>query len=80
VGRGCVKVDAVPGFERVRAVPVMNFKFSLKKVEKLVARMDVRANLGAFTDGDELGKIRIELPVGHHVGQALEIIRWIVYA
>lgn len=80
MGGGGVEVDAVPRFERVRAVGMTNLKFSLKEIEELVAGMDMGANFGAFANRHELGKIGVELAVRDHVGQAFEVVRRIVDA
>ncbi len=62
------------------AVAVANLKVSLKKIEELVAGMDVGANVGAFASGDKFGKVGVELAVGDHVGQALEVVSRVVDA
>jgi len=61
-------------------VTVTNFQVALEKVEELVARVNVRADFGRLFCGDKLSEIGIELAVGDHVGQALEIISGIVDA
>src|SRR5581483_528368 len=78
--RGCIEIDTVAGFKRVVAICVPYFKFALKKIEKLIAGMDMGSNLYPFAYRHKLGEIRVQLPIRHHVGQALEVISRVVDA
>lgn len=75
-----VEVGAVAGAHGVNAVTVANLKLTLQEIEEFVARVDVGAYFGGLFGGDEFGVVGIELTVGHHVGQTLEIVGGIVDA
>lgn len=80
VGRRGVEVDAVACLQRVGMFPVTNLQIALKKVEELIAGMDVGPHLRPFFHGDELSEVRVELSIGNHVSEALEVISRIIDA
>src|ERR1700728_82878 len=73
-----VEVNAVAGFQRMVPVAVTDLQIPLQKIEELVARMNMRAHLGGLLRGHKLCEIRIELPVGHHVREAFEVVGRVV--
>src|SRR3984885_7272236 len=78
MGRAGVEIDAVARSKNMGLVGVPNLQFALEDVEEFEARMYMRANLDVLLEGDKFREIRIQLAVGNHVPQALEVIGRIV--
>src|ERR1700733_7141349 len=78
MGRAGVKIDAVTGGKNMGLVGVPNLQFAVENVKEFVAGMHVRANLDVLLEGDKFREIRIQLAVGNHVPEALEVIGRIV--
>src|SRR5216684_511762 len=62
----------------MRFVGVPDLQLAVQDVEKLVSGMHVRADLNVLLQRDKFRKIRIQLTVGNHVSEALEVVGGIV--
>ena len=79
VRRTRVEVNRVPGFQRADLVAVMNLQFTLQHIEEFGPRVHVRLGLHFLGQGKKLGKVRVHVPIGNHVAQALKIVSRIAY-
>src|ERR1700678_2507702 len=64
----------------MRLVCVPDFQFTLKDIKKLVTRVYVRPDLNVFLQRNKLCVVGVQLPIGNHVSQALEVVGWVVDA
>src|SRR6202012_490091 len=57
-------------------LPVAQCQFAIQNIKKFEALVHMRLRFGVSFHGKELGKIRIHMPIGNHVTEALKRIGW----
>ena len=77
---GRIEVHAVARLEGVGVVAVTNLQIALEQVQELITGVNVRAHLCRFSARNKLGKIRVELAIGNHIREALEIVGRVIDA
>lgn len=75
-----VEVNGVAGFDVVRRLAVAYFERAGEEIEELAAGVLVRSRHTRGLEGKELGKVGVELAVGHEVAEALEEVGGVVDA
>ena len=76
VRRSRLKVNRIACLQRALLISVTKFQFAAKHIKKFEAGMHMRLGLLGPGQGNELGKLWVQMTVGDHVAQALEKVGW----